>query len=76
MERLSFKLEFADNGVIVTDNDTDFVNVYEENERGDSSEYTRRAISDSIADTIAHLLLNGSDRLEPKSIYKIKIEIR
>lgn len=76
MERLSFKLEFADNGVIVTDNDTDFVNVYEENERGDSSEYTRRAISDSIADTIAHLLLSGSDRLEPKSIYKIKIEIR
>lgn len=76
MERLSFKLEFADNGVIVTDNDTDFVNVYEENERGDSSEYTKRAISDSIADTIAHLLLSGSDRLEPKSIYKIKIEIR
>lgn len=76
MERLSFKLEFADNGVIVTDNNKDFVNVYEENERDDSSEYTRRAISDSIADTIAHLLLNGSDRLEPKSIYKIKIEIR
>lgn len=76
MERLSFKLEFADNGVIVTDNNKDFVNVYEENERGDSSEYTRRAVSDSIADTIAHLLLNGSDRLEPKSIYKIKIEIR
>lgn len=76
MERLSFKLEFADNGVIVTDNNKDFVNVYEENERGDSSEYTRRAISDSIADTITHLLLNGSDRLEPKSIYKIKIEIR
>jgi hypothetical protein len=76
MERLSFKLEFADNGVVVTDNNKDFVNVYEENERGDSSEYTRRAISDSIADTIAHLLLYGSDRLEPKSIYKIKIEIR
>lgn len=76
MERLNFKLEFADNGVVVTDNNKDFVNVYEENEHGDSYEYTRRAISDSIADTIAHLLLNGSDRLEPKSIYKIKIEIR
>lgn len=76
MERLNFKLEFADNGVVVTDNNKDFVNVYEENEYGDSYEYTRRAISDSIADTIAHLLLNGSDRLEPKSIYKIKIEIR
>lgn len=76
MKKLSFKIEFADNGVIVTDNNKDFVNVYEENEHGDSSEFTRRAINDSIADTIAHLLLNGSDRLEPKSIYKIKIEIR
>lgn len=76
MERLNFKLEFADNGVIVTDNNKDFVNVYEENEHGDSYEYTKRAIRDSIADTIAQLLLDGSDKLEPKSIYKIKIEIR
>lgn len=76
MERLNFKVEFADNGVIVTINNKDFVNVYEENERGDSSEYTRRAISDSITGTIAHLLLNGSDGLKPKDIYKIKIEIR
>lgn len=76
MEKLNFKLEFADNGVIVTDNDKDFVNVYEENEHGDSYEYTKRAIRDSIADTIAQLLLDGSDKLEPNSIYKIKIEIR
>ena len=76
MERLNFKVEFAYNGVIVTVNNKDFVNVYEENEHEDSSEYTRRAISDSIADTIAHLLLNGSDRLKPNDIYKIKIEIR
>ena len=76
MERLNFKVEFADNGVIVKINNKDFVNVYEENEHGDSSEYTRRAISDSIADTIAHLLLNGSDGLKQKDIYKIKIEIR
>ena len=76
MEKLTYKIEFADNGVVVTDNNKDFVNVYEENEHRDSSEYTRRAISDSIADTIAHLLLNGSDRLKPKDIYKIKIEIR
>lgn len=76
MEKLSFKIEFAANGVVVTENNKYFVNVYEENEHGDSYEYTRRAISDSIADTIAHLLLSGSDRLEPKSIYKIKIEIR
>lgn len=76
MEKLNFKLEFADNGVIVTDNDKDFVNVYEENEHGDSYEYTKRAIRDSIADTIAQLLLDGSDKLESKSIYKIKIEIR
>lgn len=76
MEKLNFKLEFADNGVIVTDNEKDFVNVYEENEHGDSYEYTKRAIRDSIADTIAQLLLDGSDKLEPNSIYKIKIEIR
>ena len=76
MERLNFKLEFADNGVIVTDNNKNFVNVYEENEHGDSYEYTKRDISDSIADTIAYLLLDGSDRLKPKDIYKIKIEIR
>ena len=76
MEKLSYKIEFADNGVVVTDNNKYFVNVYEENEHGDSYEYTRRDISDSIADTIAHLLLNGSDGLKPKDIYKIKIEIR
>ena len=76
MEKLSYKIEFADNGVVVTDNNSDFVNVYEENEHGDFYEYTRRAISDSIADTIAHLLLNGSDGLKQKDIYKIKIEIR
>lgn len=76
MERLNFKLEFADNGVVVTDNDKDFINVYEENEHEDSYEYTKRAINDSIADTIAYLLLKGSTKLEPKSVYKIKIEIR
>ena len=31
MEKLSYKIEFADNGVVVTDNNKDFVNVYEEN---------------------------------------------
>ena len=31
MEKLSYKIEFADNGVVVTDNDKYFVNVYEEN---------------------------------------------
>ena len=76
MEKFNFKIQFANNGVVVTDNNSYFVNVYEENEHGDSSEYTRRAISDSIADTIADLLLNGSDGLKPKDIYKIKIEIR
>ena len=76
MEKFNFKIQFANNGVVVTDNNSDFVNVYEESEHGDSSEYTRRAISDSIADTIADLLLNGSDGLKPKDIYKIKIEIR
>lgn len=45
MEKLNFKLEFADNGVIVTDSSSGFVNVYEEKENGDYHEYTKRAIS-------------------------------
>ena len=78
MEKLNFKLEFADNGVIVTDSSYGFVNVnvYEEKENGDYHEYTKRAISESIDDIIAHLLLDGTENLKQKSIYKIKIEIR
>lgn len=33
MEKLNFKLEFADNGVIVTDNSSGSVNVYQEKRR-------------------------------------------
>ena len=76
MERLNYKLEFADNGVIVTDNSCGCINVYEEKEGGNYFEYTARAISESMAETIAHLLLVGSDKLQQKSSYKIKIEIR
>ena len=66
MEKLNFKLEFADNGVIV----------YQEKENGSYHEYTKRAISESVDDIIAHLLLDGTENLKQKSIYKIKIEIR
>ena len=76
MERINFKLEFADNGVIVTDGSSACVNVYQEKEDGNYHEYTKRAISDSIVDTIAHVLIDGTEKLEQKSIYKIKIEIR
>ena len=76
MEKLNFKIEFADNGVIFTDDSSGFVNVYEEKENGDYHEYTKRAISESVVDTIAHLLLDGTENLNQKSIYKIKIEIR
>ena len=76
MERLNFKLEFADNGVIIKDNSSGFVNVYQEKEDGNYLEYTKRAISESVDDIIAHLLLNGTENLKQKSIYKIKIEIR
>ena len=78
MEKLNFKIEFADNGVIVTDSSYGFVNVnvYEEKENGDYYEYTKRAISESVVDTIAHILLDGTEKLKQKSIYKIKIEIR
>ena len=76
MEKLNFKLEFADNGVIVTDDSSGFVNVYEEKENGDYHEYTKRAISETVVDTIAYLLLDGTEKLKQKSIYKIKIEIR
>lgn len=76
MERLNFKLKFADNGVIVTDDNSGGVNVYQEKEGSNYYEYTARAISESIIDTVAHLLLDGTDKLETKSVYKIKIEIR
>ena len=76
MERLNFKLEFADNGVIVTDDSSGFVNVYEEKENGDYHEYTKRAISETVVDTIAHFLLDGTEKLKQKSIYRIKIDIR
>lgn len=76
MERLNYKLEFADNGVIITDDNSGGVNVYEEKEGSNYQEYTARAISESIADTVAYLLLDGTDKLETKSVYKIKIEIR
>lgn len=52
------------------------INVYQEKEDGNYYEYTARAISESIAETIAHLLLDGTEKLKQKSIYKIKIEIR
>lgn len=45
MEKLNFKLEFADNGVIVTDNSSGSVNVYQEKEDGSYHEYTKRAIA-------------------------------
>lgn len=76
MERLNFKIEFADNGVIVKDDSSGFVNVYQKKEKGNYYEYTARAISESVAETIAHLLLDGTEKLKQKSIYKIKIEIR
>ncbi|RHN89247.1 hypothetical protein DW657_13740 [Prevotella sp. AM23-5] len=76
MEKLNFKLEFADNGVIVTDDSSGSVNVYQEKEDGSYREYTKRAISESVDNIIAHLLLDGTENLKQKSIYKIKIEIR
>lgn len=76
MEKLNFKLEFADNGVIVTDDSSGSVNVYQEKEDGSHREYTKRAISESVDNIIAHLLLDGTENLKQKSIYKIKIEIR
>ena len=76
MEKLNFKLEFADNGVIVTDDSSGCVNVYQEKEDGNYHEYTARAISESMAETIAHFLLDGTEKLKQKSVYKIKIEIR
>ena len=76
MERINFKLEFADNGVIVTDGSSACVNVYQEKEDDNYDEYTKRAISETVIDTIAYLLLDGTEKLKQKSIYKIKIEIR
>lgn len=76
MEKFNFKLEFADNGVIVTDNSSGCVNVYQEKKDGNYHECTARAISESVVNVIADLLINGSDKLESKVKYGIKIEIR
>ncbi len=84
MERLHYQVEFADNGVIVKDTDSKVLEVFQEKESEQNAyveteryrEYTRRAICEGIAHTIADLLLDGSEDLQIKDKFNIKIEIR
>ena len=80
MERLHYKVMFADNGVIIKNTDSNILEVFEEKDNSeqysDYTEYTKRALSEGIAYYIAELLLNDSDDLELKDEFKINIEIR
>lgn len=80
MERLHYKVMFADNGVIIKNTDSNILEVFEEKDsseqHSDYREYTKRALSEGVAHYIADLLLDGSDNLELKDEFKINIEIR
>lgn len=77
METLHYQIEFCDNGVLVTDKDNGAKSVYQSKERsGDYREYTERAMKESIGGMIAALMLDGSDKLQIKDKFNIKIEIR
>ena len=45
-------------------------------ESKDYREYTERAVKESIGDMIAALMLDGSDKLQIKDKFSIKVEIR
>lgn len=70
MERLHYKVEYADNGIIIKDIDEDGVDVFQQKNEEGTEGCTARAISERIAKDIASLLLAGS-----KSDYKINIAI-
>lgn len=70
MERLHYKVEYADNGIIIEDTDEGAMNVFQQKEGEDIEGYTARAISDSIARDIASLLM-----VKSKDKFKINIAI-
>lgn len=77
MERLHFQVNFVDNGIIVKDTDSNAINVYQSKDEGaDYKEYTERAMKESIGDIIAALMLDGSDKLQMKDKFNIKVEIK
>lgn len=77
MERLHFQVSFCDNGVIVKDTDSKVINVYQSKDgEADYKEYTERAMKESIGDIIAALMLDGSDKLQMKDKFNIKVEIK
>lgn len=75
MEKLSYTVELADNGIIVHDNVSKSKDVYQR--KGEQyGEYFKRGLSESVASCIADILLNGTDNLPTQDKYNIKIEIR
>ena len=77
MEKLNVKLTCVDNGCIVKDEDHDTLAVYEKKEMGDVAykDAVRRALKEEITDYLADLIIDGSDNIESKDCYTIKVEI-
>lgn len=70
MERLHYKVELADNGIIIKDTDEDSLDVFQQQGEEEIEGYTVRAISERIARDIASLLCAKS-----KDEFKINIAI-
>lgn len=70
MEKMNYKVELVDNGIIVTDLDEHRTSVYQEKEEDESFEATCRGIADTIGLDISHHLVHGTE-----CSFKIKVEI-
>jgi len=77
MEKLNVKLTCVDNGCIVKDEDHDTLAVYEKKKMGDVAykDAIRRALKEKITDYLADLIMDGSDDIEIKDSYTIKVDI-
>ena len=70
MDRLHYKVSYADNGIIINDTDEDSLDVFQQQENEEIEGYTARAISERIAKDIASMMLAKS-----KGEFKINIAI-
>ena len=70
MDRLHYKVSYADNGIIINDTDEDSLDVFQQQGNEGIEGYTERAISDRIAKDIASMMLAKS-----KDEFKINIAI-
>ncbi len=76
MEKLSYEIELVDNGAIIRDNDDHHLEVFEQQDNETYVGCYKRAIAETIGHYIATLLDGGSDKLEVKCKYSIKIQVK